>query len=179
MGYAPTGPGQVSVCEWRPFYMGAHDVERQARQTCPHALLGPEVIPVSPGRGTLKERDDDRAARLGDQRGAIPLIASAQLPARTPIRECPRFPIDHRQEVREQMECRRKAVCPDTAIAAIGAVERDGLFYPFLVRQNVNIIGVEAGGKGVERKNWSHCAVADRARPGVPCTATRNLSVAG
>jgi tryptophan synthase beta chain len=56
---------------------------------------------------------------------------------------------------------------PDTLIAAIGGGSNAmGLFHPFLDDPAVNIIGVEAGGKGVDQK-MQHCASLTGGRPGV------------
>jgi tryptophan synthase beta chain len=56
---------------------------------------------------------------------------------------------------------------PDTLIAAIGGGSNAmGLFFPFLDDKDVNIIGVEAGGKGVNSK-MEHCASLTGGRPGV------------
>jgi tryptophan synthase beta chain len=56
---------------------------------------------------------------------------------------------------------------PDTIIAAIGGGSNAmGLFYPFLDDPTVNIIGVEAGGKGVDDR-MEHCASLTGGRPGV------------
>ena len=48
--------------------MGAHDVERQAPNVFRMKLLGAEVVPVTSGRGTLKDANERCTARLGDQR---------------------------------------------------------------------------------------------------------------
>jgi tryptophan synthase beta chain len=56
---------------------------------------------------------------------------------------------------------------PDTVIAAIGGGSNAmGLFYPFLDDPSVRIIGVEAGGKGVDDR-MQHCASLTGGRPGV------------
>jgi tryptophan synthase beta chain len=70
------------------------------------------------------------------------------------------------KEVRTQME-EAEGRLPDTLIAAIGGGSNAmGLFYPFLDDKSVNIIGVEAGGKGVNEK-MEHCASLTGGRPGV------------
>ena len=56
---------------------------------------------------------------------------------------------------------------PDTLVAAIGGGSNAmGLFFPFLDDANISIIGVEAGGKGVNSK-MEHCASLTGGRPGV------------
>jgi tryptophan synthase beta chain len=70
------------------------------------------------------------------------------------------------KEVREQM-VEAEGRFPDTIIAAIGGGSNAmGLFYPFLDDKEVGIIGVEAGGRGVNSK-MEHCASLTGGRPGV------------
>ena len=70
------------------------------------------------------------------------------------------------KEVREQMTAAEGRL-PDTVIAAIGGGSNAmGLFYPFLNDNDVRIIGVEAGGKGVNDR-MEHCASLSGGRPGV------------
>ncbi|HAV08874.1 MAG TPA: tryptophan synthase subunit beta, partial [Rhodobacteraceae bacterium] len=72
------------------------------------------------------------------------------------------------KEVRWQLaEQEGEGRLPDTVIAAIGGGSNAmGLFYPFLDDKSVRIIGVEAGGKGVDEK-MEHCASLTGGRPGV------------
>jgi tryptophan synthase beta chain len=70
------------------------------------------------------------------------------------------------KEARAQM-LQQEGRLPDTLIAAIGGGSNAmGLFYPFLNDSSVGIIGVEAGGKGVNAK-MEHCASLTGGRPGV------------
>ena len=70
------------------------------------------------------------------------------------------------KEAREQI-LEREGRLPDTIIAAIGGGSNAmGLFFPFLDDQTVEIIGVEAGGKGVDSR-MQHCASLTGGRPGV------------
>jgi tryptophan synthase beta chain len=70
------------------------------------------------------------------------------------------------KEARAQI-LEREGRLPDTIIAAIGGGSNAmGLFYPFLNDTSVRIIGVEAGGKGVNEK-MEHCASLTGGRPGV------------
>jgi tryptophan synthase beta chain len=72
------------------------------------------------------------------------------------------------KEVRWQLaEQEGEGRLPDTLIAAIGGGSNAmGLFYEFLDEPTVKIIGVEAGGKGVDEK-MEHCASLTGGRPGV------------
>jgi tryptophan synthase beta chain len=70
------------------------------------------------------------------------------------------------KEAKAQMQ-EREGRLPDTIIAAIGGGSNAmGLFYPFLDDTSVRIIGVEAGGKGVDDR-MEHCASLTGGRPGV------------
>ena len=70
------------------------------------------------------------------------------------------------KETKDQM-LGQEGRLPDTLIAAIGGGSNAmGLFFPFLDDKEVNIIGVEAGGKGVNSK-MEHCASLTGGRPGV------------
>ncbi|MEH6835021.1 MULTISPECIES: tryptophan synthase subunit beta [Falsihalocynthiibacter] len=149
-------------------YMGAHDVKRQAPNVFRMRLLGAEVIAVTSGRGTLKDamndalRDwvtnvDDTFYCIGTAAGPHPYPAM--------VRD---FQSIIGKETREQLqEHEGEGRLPDTLIAAIGGGSNAiGLFYPFLDDESVNIIGVEAGGKGVNDK-MEHCASLTGGRPGV------------
>jgi tryptophan synthase beta chain len=72
------------------------------------------------------------------------------------------------KEVRWQLEEQEgEGRLPDTVIAAIGGGSNAmGLFYPFLDDPSVKIIGVEAGGRGVNEK-MEHCASLTGGRKGV------------
>ncbi|NCO16664.1 MAG: pyridoxal-phosphate dependent enzyme, partial [Alphaproteobacteria bacterium] len=72
------------------------------------------------------------------------------------------------KEVRWQLaEQEGEGRLPDTLVAAIGGGSNAmGLFYPFLDDKSVALIGVEAGGKGVDSR-MQHCASLTGGRPGV------------
>ncbi|HAC49166.1 MAG TPA: tryptophan synthase subunit beta, partial [Sulfitobacter sp.] len=147
-------------------YMGAHDVERQAPNVFRMRLLGAEVVPVTSGRGTLKDAMNDAlrdwVTNVRDTFYCIGTVAGPH-PYPAMVRD---FQSIIGKEVRTQME-EAEGRLPDTLIAAIGGGSNAmGLFYPFLDDKSVNIIGVEAGGKGVNEK-MEHCASLTGGRPGV------------
>ena len=149
-------------------YMGAHDVERQAPNVFRMKLLGAEVIPVTSGRGTLKDAMNDAlrdwVTNVRDTFYCIGTVAGPH-PYPAMVRD---FQSIIGKEVRWQMaEQEGEGRLPDTIIAAIGGGSNAmGLFYPFLDDPSVNIIGVEAGGKGVDDR-MQHCASLTGGRPGV------------
>lgn len=147
-------------------YMGAHDVRRQAPNVFRMRLLGAEVIPVTSGRGTLKDAMNDAlrdwVTNVRDTFYCIGTVAGPH-PYPAMVRD---FQSIIGKEAKEQM-MKAEGRLPDTIIAAIGGGSNAmGLFYPFLDDTSVNIIGVEAGGKGVNEK-MEHCASLTGGRPGV------------
>ena len=147
-------------------YMGAHDVERQAPNVFRMRLLGAEVVAVTSGRGTLKDAMNDAmrdwVTNVSDTFYCIGTVAGPH-PYPAMVRD---FQAIIGQETREQMQAAEGRL-PDTLIAAIGGGSNAmGLFFPVLDDTSVNIIGVEAGGKGVNAK-MEHCASLTGGRPGV------------
>ena len=149
-------------------YMGAHDVERQAPNVFRMKLLGAEVVPVTSGRGTLKDAMNDAlrdwVTNVSETFYCIGTVAGPH-PYPAMVRD---FQAIIGKEVREQIQLAEgKGVLPNTLVAAIGGGSNAmGLFYPFLDDSDVQIIGVEAGGKGVDDK-MEHCASLTGGRPGV------------
>lgn len=149
-------------------YMGAHDVQRQAPNVFRMRLLGAEVVPVTSGRGTLKDAMNDAlrdwVTNVRDTFYCIGTVAGPH-PYPAMVRD---FQSIIGREVRSQLADQEgEGRLPDTIIAAIGGGSNAmGLFYEFLDDKSVQIIGVEAGGKGVDDK-MEHCASLTGGRPGV------------
>ena len=149
-------------------YMGKHDVERQAPNVFRMRLLGAEVVPVTAGRGTLKDAMNealrDWVTNVRDTYYCIGTVAGPH-PYPAMVRD---FQSIIGEEVRWQLaEQEGEGRLPDTLVAAIGGGSNAmGLFYPFLDDPSVRIIGIEAGGKGVDER-VQHCASLSGGRPGV------------
>jgi len=149
-------------------YMGTHDVERQSPNVFRMRLLGAEVVPVTSGRGTLKDAMNDAlrdwVTNVRDTYYCIGTVAGPH-PYPAMVRD---FQSIIGKEVRAQMaEHEGEGRLPDTLIAAIGGGSNAmGLFFPFLDDESVAMIGVEAGGKGVDDR-YEHCASLTGGRPGV------------
>jgi tryptophan synthase beta chain len=149
-------------------YMGATDVERQAPNVFRMRLLGAEVVPVTSGRGTLKDAMNDAlrdwVTNVRDTFYCIGTVAGPH-PYPAMVRD---FQSIIGKEVRWQLAAQEgEGRLPDTIIAAIGGGSNAmGLFYPFLDDPSVRIIGVEAGGHGVDDR-MEHCASLTGGRPGV------------
>ncbi len=147
-------------------YMGTHDVARQAPNVFRMRLLGAEVVPVTSGRGTLKDAMNDAlrdwVTNVRDTFYCIGTVAGPH-PYPAMVRD---FQSVIGKEVKEQM-LKMEGRLPDTLIAAIGGGSNAmGLFHPFLDDSGVAIIGVEAGGKGVDDR-MQHCASLTGGRSGV------------
>lgn len=147
-------------------YMGTHDVERQAPNVFRMKLLGAEVVPVTSGRGTLKDAMNDAlrdwVTNVNNTFYCIGTVAGPH-PYPAMVRD---FQSIIGKETKSQM-MEMEGRLPDTLIAAIGGGSNAmGLFHPFLDDRSVGIIGVEAGGKGVDER-MQHCASLTGGRPGV------------
>jgi tryptophan synthase beta chain len=147
-------------------FMGATDVERQKPNVFRMRLLGAEVIPVTSGRGTLKDAMNealrDWVTNVRDTFYCIGTVAGPH-PYPAMVRD---FQSIIGKEAREQIQAREGRL-PDTLVACIGGGSNAmGLFHPFLDDPDVRIIGVEAGGHGVDER-MEHAASLTGGRPGV------------
>ena len=147
-------------------YMGERDIERQQPNVFRMKLLGAEVVPVTSGRGTLKDAMNDAlrdwVTNVRDTFYCIGTVAGPH-PYPAMVRD---FQSIIGREARAQLQAAEGRL-PDTLVAAIGGGSNAmGLFHPFLDDPEVTIIGVEAGGKGVNDR-MEHCASLTGGRPGV------------
>ncbi|HMQ40194.1 MAG TPA: tryptophan synthase subunit beta [Paracoccus sp. (in: a-proteobacteria)] len=147
-------------------YMGATDVERQAPNVFRMRLLGAEVVPVTSGKGTLKDAMNDAlrdwVTNVRDTFYCIGTVAGPH-PYPAMVRD---FQSIIGRETKQQM-MRAEGRLPDSVIACIGGGSNAmGLFHPFIDDPEVRIIGVEAGGHGVDER-MEHCASLTGGRPGV------------
>ena len=171
---AETGAGQhgiavATVCALFGLecivYMGATDVERQSPNVFRMKLLGAEVRPVTSGSATLKDAMNealrDWVANVDDTYYLIGTVAGPH-PYPAMVRD---FQSVIGNETREQiMEAEGRL--PDTLIACIGGGSNAiGLFFPFLDDPDVAMIGVEAGGYGIDTPE--HAASLTGGAPGV------------
>tara|TARA_B100000686_G_scaffold19914_2_gene18219 strand:+ start:5863 stop:7092 length:1230 start_codon:yes stop_codon:yes gene_type:complete len=170
---AETGAGQhgvatATVCALFDLpcvvYMGATDIERQAPNVFRMKLLGAEIVPVTSGTGTLKDAMNDAlrdwVANVADTFYIIGTVAGPH-PYPAMVRD---FQSVIGREAREQVLAAEGRL-PDTLVACIGGGSNAmGLFHPFL-DDPVRIVGVEAGGFGLETEK--HAASLTGGRPGV------------
>jgi tryptophan synthase beta chain len=146
-------------------YMGATDVERQAPNVFRMKLLGAEVIPVTAGNGTLKDAMNEALRDwVTNVESTYYLIGTAAGPHPYPemVRD---FQSVIGREARAQL-LEAEGKLPDMVIAAVGGGSNAiGIFHPFLDDPGVRIVGVEAGGRGLE--GVEHCASITAGSPGV------------
>lgn len=147
-------------------FMGATDVERQKPNVFRMKLLGAEVRPVTAGRGTLKDAMNealrDWVTNVRDTFYCIGTVAGPH-PYPAMVRD---FQSIIGKETKAQM-LSREGRLPDVLVACIGGGSNAmGLFHPFLDDRSVRIIGVEAGGHGVDDR-MEHAASLTGGRPGV------------
>lgn len=146
-------------------YMGTTDIERQQPNVFRMKLLGAEVIPVTSGTGTLKDAMNealrDWVTNVDDTFYIIGTVAGPH-PYPAMVRD---FQAVIGHETRRQM-LEKEGRLPDSLVACIGGGSNAmGLFHPFLDDPSVQMIGVEAGGKGV--KSGLHAASLNGGTPGV------------
>jgi tryptophan synthase beta chain len=146
-------------------FMGATDIARQAPNVFRMKLLGAEVRPVTSGSATLKDAMNealrDWVATVETTFYCIGTVAGPH-PYPAMVRD---FQSVIGKETREQL-MKAEGRLPDTLVACIGGGSNAmGLFHPFLDEPSVRIIGVEAGGKGVD--TGEHAASLTGGRPGV------------
>jgi len=156
---AETGAGQHGVavatvsaafgleCE---IYMGTEDMERQSLNVFRMRLMGAKVTPVDSGSRTLKDAISEAMRDWTTHvRTTHYLLGSVLGPHPFPvmIRD---FQSVIGTEARRQIR-QAEGRLPDCLVACVGGGSNAmGLFYPFLSDRKVEMIGVEAGGHGIE-----------------------------
>ena len=171
---AETGAGQhgvatATVCALFGLpctvYMGETDIVRQQPNVFRMKLLGAEVCSVTSGTATLKDAMNEALRDwVTNVENTYYIIGTVAGPHPYPelVRD---FQSVIGREAREQIQAAEGRL-PDTLVACIGGGSNAiGLFYPFLDDRDVRIIGVEAGGEGVE--TGRHAASLSNGTPGV------------
>jgi tryptophan synthase beta chain len=171
---AETGAGQHGVatatacallgldCE---VFMGEKDVSRQALNVFRMELLGAQVHSVSSGSRTLKDAINEAMRDwVTNIRTTYYCIGSVMGPHPYPtlVRDLQRvIGVEARRQILEQ-----EGRLPDVLVACVGGGSNAiGLFHPFLEDADVRMIGVEAGGEGVNTRR--HGATLTTGVPGI------------
>ncbi|HAY77441.1 MAG TPA: tryptophan synthase subunit beta, partial [Gemmatimonadetes bacterium] len=146
-------------------YMGEEDVKRQALNVYRMQLLGAEVRPVSSGTRTLKDATNEAIRDwVTNVDSTHYIIGSVVGPDPFPrmVRD---FQSIIGREAREQfLECLGRL--PASVVACVGGGSNAmGMFHPFVYDESVELVGVEAGGSGIE--SGQHSASLAAGTPGV------------
>ena len=147
-------------------FMGETDVKRQAPNVFRMKLLGAKVRSVTSGRGTLKDAMNealrDWVSNVDNTFYCIGTVAGPH-PYPKMVRD---FQSIIGREARLQLE-KMEGRKPDTIVACIGGGSNAiGLFHEFLDDEDIDIIGVEAGGEGIDSR-MKHAASLSGGSPGV------------
>ncbi len=157
---AETGAGQhgvatATVCALMGMecivYMGKHDMERQRPNVERMRILGTEVVPALSGSMTLKDATNEAMRHwINHPTDTHYIIGSVVGPHPYPDMVA-RFQSVISDEMKKQLIEKVGNPFPDYVIACVGGGSNAaGAFYHFLDDEHVQLIGVEAGGKGVD-----------------------------
>ncbi|MEJ6078215.1 tryptophan synthase subunit beta [Vibrio sp. 1-Bac 57] len=131
-------------------YMGQVDCERQKPNVFRMRLMGAEVIPVTSGSATLKDACNEALRDwAGSYENSHYLLGTAAGPHPFPtiVREYQKI---IGEEAKQQC-LRKEGILPNKVIACVGGGSNAiGIFADFIDDQNVELIGVEPGGHGIE-----------------------------
>jgi tryptophan synthase beta chain len=171
---AETGAGQHGVASATAaalmgldcvVYMGEEDTRRQSLNVARMKLLGAQVVPVTTGSRTLKDAINeamrDWVTNVADTHYMLGTVAGPH-PFPTMVRD---FHKIIGEESREQM-LELTGRLPDAVLACVGGGSNAiGIFNAFIPDTGVRLIGLEAGGDGVE--TGRHAATITGGTPGV------------
>ena len=157
---AETGAGQhgvatATVCALMGIqcivYMGAVDIQRQAPNVARMKMLGAEVRPAQSGSKTLKDATNEAIRDwINNPVDTHYIIGSVVGPHPYPDMVA-RFQAVISAEVQNQLESLEGRNYPDHVVACVGGGSNAaGIYYHYLEDKRVNIIAVEAAGKGID-----------------------------
>lgn len=171
---AETGAGQHGVASATvcarfgmkcTVFMGAEDVRRQALNVFRIKLLGAQVVAVESGSRTLRDAVNEAMRKWVERLDTTHYIIGSAIgphPFPTIVRT---FQSVIGNETKEQMQALTGRL-PDAVVACVGGGSNAvGMFHPFAEDSSVKLLGVEAGGDGVETTR--HSATLSGGKPGV------------
>lgn len=172
---AETGAGQhgvatATVCALMGMecivYMGKIDMERQRPNVERMRILGAQVVPATSGSMTLKDATNEAMRHwINNPTDTHYIIGSVVGPHPYPDMVT-RFQSVISAEVRNQLQTEIGNPFPDYVFACVGGGSNAaGAFYHFLDDEHVNLIGVEAAGKGIN--SGQSAATTALGKPGV------------
>ncbi|MDC7717803.1 tryptophan synthase subunit beta [Vogesella sp. DC21W] len=146
-------------------YMGSEDVKRQAPNVFRMKLLGATVVPVESGSKTLKDALNEAMRDwVTNIDSTFYILGTAAGPHPYPmlVRDFQRIIGIEAKEQMQEMLGRQ----PDMVVACVGGGSNAiGIFHPYVEVEGVRLVGVEAGGDGVE--TGRHAAPLSAGKPGV------------
>jgi len=174
---AETGAGQHGVatatacaklgleCE---VYMGEKDMERQKPNVFRMELMGGRVIPVTSGTKTLKDAINEALRDWSSSVESTHYLLGSVLGPHPFPEMVAYFQSVIGKESREQI-LSETGQLPEAVIACVGGGSNAiGIFKGFLEDENIELIGVEAGGQGIKTgKHAARFADPDTGRPGI------------
>jgi len=157
---AETGAGQhgvatATVCALMGVecivYMGEIDIARQAPNVARMKMLGAEVIPATSGSKTLKDATNEAIRDwINNPEDTFYIIGSVVGPHPYPDMVA-RFQSVISEEIKRQLKEHENTENPDYIIACVGGGSNaSGAFFHYLDNENVQLIAVEAAGKGID-----------------------------
>ncbi|HQR05945.1 MAG TPA: tryptophan synthase subunit beta [Gemmatales bacterium] len=146
-------------------YMGAEDIRRQKLNVFKMRALGAEVFEVTTGSRTLRDAVNEAMREwMGTVETTHYILGSVVGPHPFPliVRD---FQSVIGRETRQQ-SMNQLGRLPDVVIACVGGGSNAaGMFYPFVDDTGVKLVGVEAGGRGIQP--GQHAATLSLGKPGV------------
>jgi tryptophan synthase beta chain len=145
--------------------MGEVDIVRQAQNVFRMKLLGAEVRPVSSGSKTLKDAINEAIRDwVTNVRDTFYLFGTAAGMHPYPVIVRDLQSVIGREARRQMLE--RIGRLPNAVVACVGGGSNAiGIFHPFAGDEGVDLIGVEAGGHGIE--SGKHAATLGHGREGI------------
>lgn len=146
-------------------YMGEEDIERQKLNVFRMKMLGAKVLPVSSGTKTLKDATNEAIRDwITNVRNTHYIIGSVVGPHPYPM-IVRNFQSVIGKETKEQILLAENNL-PDYVLACVGGGSNAiGIFHEFINHSEVNLIGIEAAGFGLETD--SHCATLTLGNEGI------------
>jgi len=146
-------------------YMGSEDVKRQAANVYRMKLLGATVVPVDSGSKTLKDALNEAMRDwVTNVDNTFYILGTAAGPHPYPM-----LVRDFHAVIGEESKLQMAEMIgrqPDVIVACVGGGSNAiGMFYPYIQVPGVRMVGVEAGGDGVE--TGRHAAPLSAGRPGI------------
>jgi tryptophan synthase beta chain len=146
-------------------YMGVDDVARQAQNVYRMKLLGAKVVPVESGSRTLKDALNEAMRDwVTNVENTFYIIGTVAGPHPYPMMVRDFNSVVGKECVVQMPELAGRQ--PDAVLACVGGGSNAmGIFYSYVPQENVKLIGVEAGGLGLE--TGKHAASLSAGTPGV------------